>query len=1519
MRDFALNFSQLVRDVADARRQLFAEIGYVEQFASNGHGHTVTTIERETSLPPVEQENEYVLQKAAQERIAGKAATIVQNMDQGNLTLAVANWLQEDQVRAPEALRVIAEVMSLAGDIASADTITRTARILLKYADNSKLIRIGKNPKGFKGRYEDRRITIDDTQFGEDHNILETLFHEIVHSATHDALEDIEENNPDLLDQVVDRALEFRNRVQGKKKKSRQETEYLQTIKAQQNGPNDKVIIAGEFLAFVQSSLTVDEDALQMVFTNIELRDAISALGSVLTRGNTRTIRMRNSRDHVNNKLFETAEERKLESQKLWDNFERMEELDANQDVASSKEYREFIGPVMEGVLIPGLASLTNDVILKVGVEPDGTKNLGEVERGSDGDVLKVQASGAKLTNPAGMTNQEVFAHELFHAVAGFAIEADTKVRAELRKIYEHARENLTWKHFMPPESDIAGDRAAVEAAAKERYDYIFGRVEFEVTTDRHGNKVYEPKWDQLQEFASIGMSNKPMALALSRIDAPSAAEPLWDGNILSFLVNLVSRGLELIRSASLGTRRAQTSAQALFRLSQKIVTINKQAQARSYDKRGHEGMWRNSIDAKVAKRLIKKLDDIQRRLRLTEEEKKTAGSIRKYLRMGTHGAIAMRTEAQQKANREFMRHLGVNKSSALSEIISEILPYNKDDRGVEEKMGFLDLLRHSKVKIDIARQRAIDHSRSYLLSTFDKKDQRTRAERLALTNVVIRTDLYALMRYSETRTHRDIHQMLNNKALIDAEIVRLERELNQNLNQVLSSNDARKLETMYKRQIDSLANYQTRGVMTEDQGMKNAHNIVRQYNLIEDVDRVKLTKAQAEALDPIVDQLATLRAIQLTSPADIDKALRVINHEMGREDDNGFFVLLGMAENHRKTSLQDLFGNNPVQQRKGYVYDNTDGDLNIEVVFDTPAERARMEDLGMVEIGPVPEDRHDRSAPYHRVMYKGFRGANTWQKSVVSLTSQQRMGTSLFEVSGFNPIRTGWNLGRMKAAKHEEAKKQFGSKGKPASSATIAIPVLDEQGRTVDYTYEMSLAAKQQHLKNARHNDYFDTVLPRMFGAIPDRVNTKKLNGQSAQLIRDEYEAFKDSPDHNFVKISKFGNARNKDMFNVIPDDMKRELAYLFRGTEFVDRKGRLVAIPLRDEAVNLVMGFRKLSILDIPGPKGKKLIRGKNATFAARTAEKVWQEIMQLVRIKLAITNPKVVVGNISSNIGILLAEGIPEKYIQAKTSEAIRSMRQYQRDVRVMDKLRAEIGVRRANRQNVQPLVNERERLRAELRHNPVGHLVQEGLFTSIIEEVSSDEDTYREWAIGSALDKLKGPFPSKAVQLTKELYMLPGSNAFNMAIAATQYGDFIGRYVKFKYETEVKKIPEKDAINNAKKIPEKDAINNALASFIYYDMPQNRWLQAMNDNGFIMFTKFFLRIQPVIARLFQDNPVKATGVLAAQQALMSPFDENIGTFALFNGLDNRYHPFPLAHVDKLEPTNPSLFQWFGFLGL
>ena len=50
---------------------------------------------------------------------------------------------------------------------------------------------------------------------------------------------------------------------------------------------------------------------------------------------------------------------------------------------------------------------------------------------------------------------------------------------------------------------------------------------------------------------------------------------------------------------------------------------------------------------------------------------------------------------------------------------------------------------------------------------------------------------------------------------------------------------------------------------------------------------------------------------------------------------------------------------------------------------------------------------------------------------------------------------------------------------------------------------------------------------------------------------------------------------------------------------------------------------------------------------------------------------------------------------------------------------------------------------------------------------------------------------------------------------------------------------------------------EAITEASQTFINYDVPTSPGMQYMNDMGLFMFTKFFLRIQAVLAKLMDKK--------------------------------------------------------------
>lgn len=443
-------------------------------------------------------------------------------------------------------------------------------------------------------------------------------------------------------------------------------------------------------------------------------------------------------------------------------------------------------------------------------------------------------------------------------------------------------------------------------------------------------------------------------------------------------------------------------------------------------------------------------------------------------------------------------------------------------------------------------------------------------------------------------------------------------------------------------------------------------------------------------------------------------------------------------------------------------------------------------------------------------------------------------------------------------------------------------VPVFHpETGEIVDRRYIMTRETKKNVLKR---RDYYDELLPRMMASLADRTNSRTINRETIDMLYDEWRALRNNSGVRFLKIGAHVEGQGGEFWRLLPDDTKAAILETFGVEEMM----------IRDDIVNLVMGFRKLTFSNnrFLGPLAP----------VVKIAEQIWQEIISWERFRIAVLNPAVVLGNIVSNVALLLAQGIPPTYIIRHYREAILGMRKYQRQTREFNELRSEIEARRAAGKSTIREEQKMARLQYYLHTNPVRKIIDQGLFTNIVEEFGAQEDSYRKKLSNALLDKVGGKFGSQGmVQLGQELWMTPGSSTANFALAATQYGDFVGRYLMFKWQTEVKGIPVDHAVRNA------------LSTFIYYNIPQNKYLQWLNDNGFMMFTKFFFRIQPIIARFFSQNPVRSLGVFGAQQMTdMQVMGDSITNYTFMRGLPGKFQ-LPTEHFEGGDIFIPSLLKW------
>jgi hypothetical protein len=85
--------------------------------------------------------------------------------------------------------------------------------------------------------------------------------------------------------------------------------------------------------------------------------------------------------------------------------------------------------------------------------------------------------------------------------------------------------------------------------------------------------------------------------------------------------------------------------------------------------------------------------------------------------------------------------------------------------------------------------------------------------------------------------------------------------------------------------------------------------------------------------------------------------------------------------------------------------------------------------------------------------------------------------------------------------------------------------------------------------------------------------------------------------------------------------------------------------------------------------------------------------------------------------------------------------------------------------------------------------------------------------------------------------------------------TQMSDFVARYTLYQHMTS----------KLTKPLSHEDAIQEASDAFINYDIPMHKAMTYMDDMGFTMFTKYFLRVQRVIFKVSKDHPASTLATL------------------------------------------------------
>ena len=1150
------------------------------------------------------------------------------------------------------------------------------------------------------------------------------------------------------------------------------------------------------------------------------------------------------------------------------------------------------------------LKSVLADVVNKV-LQPT-TVVLGEVNGPNRGNYFKMLSGINKIELATtvgdfwyGLSAQEVYVHEQIHNIVGYALSTGTAVVKRITAMFNAVKElvddgTITYVDFLPEGVTNPTDEQIKDA--QQRLDYVFNNTKLsvrEITDPETGLKRKVKTNSALEEFVAFGTTNKAFMAILNnpkvalklksklktvrnKTKSNTLVVKLFD-SMVNALLDIVQTALDMITDKLYGLDGKAMDKQLVILMS-RLAGVEGKTQSKIYEyfdkastllpvSQAITNYILEPISKLVQSPLVK-----NNRFRVV----RTAGNVVRAIKAtkGSKLTQSLLADAMRKTRSRF----NFAHDNLANSLAQELVGVTSNNRKWHK------LLRLSNKYIDQLRKHISTNIKNILNEQFSYT--LNKEEKESITLVAIKTDLSELLKAGYT--HQEIYTLVKDEAALMTAI--------DNARKVIEGNFPKQFTRRALRQADALANLMIIGGEVRANQNLNAHNIAHEFGMSKSRGQIDTALAEAQ-----LDEYISLKALSLVSD-DLKKTfVGIVDKEIANGkayNDNGVSFTLEYHNQYKADALAENFGGNKVSVQKGYIKEIRDPNIAIEIA--PKSREAELIALGYESTGIVVEgDYVDPSEGKMYVYVNNSAKLATNSTGIVSLTGTRAAGSKLINNMSRRPhdpdtLGLDAYLDKLAIEKRMHVLADLDiAPGAVTKTGIALVPIYNLDGSIKSYRYMMGEANRK---KLFNRHDSFDDVLGGMAAHVKDKVNTETINNAVVKLAKEQYDAdFKKAP-NDFVFVGKTSSDPElKEMWFTLPESMRIEANKVFNEGIYIKKKD-----------LRLVMGFRKFTVGEWARKKQQAMKDTNKIASAAATyvltmlqkpivggVEEVWQELVRMAKDVIVVKTGATLLGNIMSNYAVLATEGVPLTDIVKYSIVAWKGATKYQQDKNKLDKLKVEVNAK-GNLSPIQLARMNREiaLLENSISTNPIYPLVEQGIYQTIVEDIEADEDTF---SFKSKLEDktsiVTDYIPDSIKDVGKVLFMTHDTQLYKFMRNATQVSDFVGRFVLHQHN--INKLGMK----------EDASVDNIVETFINYDLPTHRSIQYLNDMGFLMFTKFFIRVQKVILRQLTTRTANVMSLLLMQWALDLPiadiFDSSVvGDDSIENKWNN-----PIGVVDTL----------------
>lgn len=1096
-----------------------------------------------------------------------------------------------------------------------------------------------------------------------------------------------------------------------------------------------------------------------------------------------------------------------------------------------SPEHVENLRSLLKDVLAPIVSKSSGITLIS---DTRGDETMGAVDLKNHNIYLVKAESGTNILPR--MSAQEVFTHELSHILWQAGLAKNTRMYRKLANMARKTQKALGkngYEIFLNRDAEgnlvFLKDETAEREAAKEMYEHVFNSP------------------DYVQEFATTVLTNEALRNAASKVKVKDELGP--EASVVEKVVDALVSMVQWFEGYISRTGVNGNVSDEVRAMAKAATLSTTKFQKAAIAFRKGTGYLNTKASRAISNYIFNPYMDAIKKLHKSDLQNK-AGVVRFAIRAVSLPAYAMNPEFRKRVNLTMQRY-GFTRDNMLFKLMVEMRGPNAASKVWHEMLRMTKYLEGERFKLATNTQNLIKNS---FHTAINEDDERV------LHDVVLKGEMGLLV---EKYSTEQLVEILKDDAKLNAERLTLIDEIRKEY----GANA-----TYYIRQAKSLGHLTARGRAGEDMQMMNGYNIVNMKSLPS--NKVKPVGDLVKA-EEMVERLASLYTLTYTAKGAKTRVGNIIEAEFAVDGEhNGFTNTIAFHNYLKEESLKNLFDGDKTLTAFGYTKENMDPNVSFKI--GTEEDKDIMKAKGYGYVGPLELTKGDIEVG-GRVIYVSNLGLDKRRVSGVSdLQNLSAKGTDIREAikddkdpnltstraKTLNRVRKIQMDGVMKAFQSDSLEMDFDS--------NRAVPVMGTNGVTT-FRYMMTTHAKDKLLKM---DNKLSDVMGQMHGSIMGKRTRRVMDkGIVKQLKKDFDEGYAKDPS-SFVVISKNStNPKHVDLWNMLTDEMKYGAKQAFDGNK----------LYVREEMVDFIFGFKKASMTDSIQnwlTNGDESTAGATIFNTMRVISLLWEGVVARAKNNTVIFTPAVVIGNFVSNLIVsTVAYGMnPVETVKGQL-EALNEIRSYQRTEEKRNKLRLQIqsGTFTGSRKNVQ---TELDKLNADLVNSAIHPLIQEGVFNTIVEDVDEDYDRLTETAtslfpfVSNTVDKVTNSAPESVKTLWDVMWLKRNTKLGKEVYNATAHSDFIARYAAYKHLTQVRGMGHKEAIDSV------------MDTFVSYDEVTSPELQYANDKGFLMYTKFLVRIQRVIFKQFRDKPANAIGMELLQQMtsdISDILDSNLGAAA------------------------------------